>query len=154
MDGFLFLLILYWIFKAVIKKKKGEKGKPLTKGMKPDPEARKRAEREARIHNEKMRRQLSMFDKPAAAEHQAEMVSQEGVSHAVDYRGSLNAETTEGECICDPSLEHGRADLPDPESVYATEITDAPRLDLSPSGIWQGVVMSEILKRPAERFRR
>ena len=54
----------------------------------------------------------------------------------------------EGEDRCDPSLGHHR--VVEPESVYAQEITDeGKKLDLSAQGVWQGVVMSEVLARPA-----
>ena len=76
--------------------------------------------------------------------------SAEGQSHM----GSLMAESTEGVDLCDPELEHDRVITPNPHSVYADEIGAEYKLDLSPNGLWQGVVMSEILTRPAERNRR
>ena len=53
----------------------------------------------------------------------------------------------EGEDRCDPDLGHHR--VIEPENVYAHEIADdGKKLDLSAQGVWQGVVMSEILARP------
>ena len=68
--------------------------------------------------------------------------------------GSLMAESTEGMDLCDPELEHDREIKVDPHSVYAGEIGAEHKLDLSPNGLWQGVVMSEILTRPCERNKR
>lgn len=156
MDGLILLLILAWICKSVFSPKSKAK-KANVKGMKPDPEARKKAREAAAAHNEQLRRQLRMDDlfppyRPAAAEEGN--ISSEGMGQTEVYRGSLNVETTEGECACDPSLEHARETYSDPDSVYATEISDASKLDFSPQGILQGVVMSEILARPSQRFRR
>ena len=147
------LLLLLFLFVALSKGKK----KPKKAASKPDPEARKKAQKAAAAHNEQLRRQLRMEElfpayRPPVAEEGD--VSSEGMGQNEVYRGSLNAETTEGECVCDPSLEHDRETYSDPDSVYATEIGDVPKLDFSPQGIMQGVVMSEILARPSQRFRR
>ena len=70
-----------------------------------------------------------------------------------EYAGSMYMDSTEGEDLCDPALEHDRPERTDPRSVYANEIGAQRRLDFSPEGLWQGVVMSEILTRPADRQR-
>lgn len=71
-----------------------------------------------------------------------------------EYMGSMLVDSDEGEDACDPTLAHDRPERVDPHSVYAGEIGAEHRLDFSPEGLWQGVVMSEILTRPAERQRR
>lgn len=86
----------------------------------------------------------------------------EGESHAVpntaslrtEYMGSLHQTSTEGEDFCDPELEHSRPSPDAPDSVYAEEIGREPMLDFSAKGLYQGVVMSEILTRPSRRVRR
>lgn len=84
----------------------------------------------------------------------------EGDSHAVpnatgtEYMGSLHETSTEGEDYCDPELEHRRFVAPSEDSVYAEEIGREPMLDFSAKGLYQGVVMSEILTRPSRRVRR
>ena len=71
------------------------------------------------------------------------------------WSGSLEMESDEGKDLCDPSLGHERTLLQeDPESVYANEIGSEPLLDTTPRGLMQGVIMSEILARPALRKRR
>ena len=70
------------------------------------------------------------------------------------HSGSLGFETTEGVDLCDPELGHAREVSGDPESVYAGEIGKEPILDTSPRALVQGVVMSEILARPAGHGRR
>lgn len=84
----------------------------------------------------------------------------EGESHAVpnatstEYMGSLHETSAEGEDDCDPELEHRRFVAPPEDSVYAEEIGREPMLDFSAKGLYQGVVMSEILTRPSRRVRR
>ena len=72
-----------------------------------------------------------------------------------EYVGSLGSGSTEGEDVCDPSLQHGESSLEDElNPIYATAIsTQEPMLDLSKKGLLQGIVMSEILTRPAQRKR-
>ena len=147
MDALLTIAILYWICKKVFgpKKLKNKKGtrSPF------DNTAQHRAQRAREIH-EKLVKQRDMEQQQVMeckavqpAEGEA-LPCFEGAGHT----GSLHTESTEGLDLCDPSLEHDR-DLPeDPQSVYAGEIGREPLLDLSARGIYQGVVMSEILKRP------
>ena len=70
------------------------------------------------------------------------------------FRGSMPDESTEGECICDPDLEHERIQNVAPGSVYQNEIGKESLVDFSARGMMQGFVMSEILTRPAQRVRR
>ena len=82
----------------------------------------------------------------------------EGESTAVQlsmedaFRGSMPDESTEGECVCDPELEHGITSTPPVDSVYSNEIGREPLVDLSARGLMRGVVMSEILQRPVQRM--
>ncbi len=84
----------------------------------------------------------------------------EGESHAVpnatstEYMGSLHETSAEGEDFCDPELEHRRFVASSEDSVYAGEIGREPMLDFSAKGLYQGIVMSEILTRPSRRVRR
>ncbi len=72
-----------------------------------------------------------------------------------EYVGSLHQTSSEGEDLCEPSLNHDRPVLDVEEgSVYENEIGGGRKLDFSPQGMYQGVVMSEILSRPAQRVRR
>ena len=72
------------------------------------------------------------------------------------YAGSLGggslegAPSREGEDACDPSLGHGAPSASAADGVYA-EAIDGGALGWSGRALVQGVVMSEILKRPAER---
>ena len=157
MDGLLTLLILFWIFKAISKnKKKGSKPTKRTRTSKPKAtaeEIRERAQRAIRMHDELKRRaaqkgeQITMSDM-----HNHEHA--EGESCPPVASGSMQIDSTEGECLCDPLLDHERVADNEPESVYAGEIGREPLLDLSTKGLYQGIVMSEVLKRPAERWRR
>ena len=94
---------------------------------------------------------------PVSAAPAATVQLGEGASHMVqplEYTGSLGIDTDEGRDTCDPELEHDRSERIDPHSVYADEIGAEPLLDLSPKGLYQGMVMSEILTRPADRNKR
>ena len=71
-----------------------------------------------------------------------------------EFRGSMQTDSTEGECLCDPELEHERIQEIVPESVYTNEIGNEPLIDYSVRGLVQGFVMGEILTRPAQRIKR
>lgn len=150
-------LVFVFVFLLIISNlSKNKKGKTAAK-TDADASAQKAAKPQREIKQVSFRMD-EFFPKPAASAagegHSAPIVPNEGVSRAADFRGSLKAKTSEGECLCDPALEHDRNVYEDAASVYATEISDAPKLDLSARGIWQGVVMSEVLARPGQRFRR
>lgn len=157
MDGLLTLLILFWIFKAISKnKKKGAKSVKKTRTTKPKAtaeEIRERAQRAIRMHDELKRRAAQKGEQNTMTDmHDHEHA--EGESCLPVGWGSLQIDSTEGECLCDPLLDHERVADNEPESVYAGEIGREPLLDLSTKGLYQGIVMSEVLKRPAERWRR
>lgn len=165
MDGLLFLLFLFWLFKKIAKK---GKGKAANRRKEPGAARQTRtdqiSERAARMREEIQRvrreKQLSMQDIPAkpigeGESHMDYTRDAHGcVSEQKEYMGSLRADSSEGEDACDLSLGHERIPELIPESVYAGEIGAEPALDLTPRGIYQGVVMSEILIRPAQRMRR
>lgn len=71
-----------------------------------------------------------------------------------DFRqGSMDYVSTEGADLCDPSLAHSRAQrsLDGTANIYDEQITSTPLIDLRAHAILQGVIMSEILQRPAQR---
>jgi len=161
MDELLLLAFLFWIFKAIAKKGKGKTKQKKTA-------ERARVERMAKeIQRARQAKQASVQPSEPISVQTAAPVMAEGesymaftqdahgcVSEQEEYMGSLRADSSEGEDACDPALEHERKILPDPASVYAGEIGSEPVLDLSARGIYQGVVMSEILNRPVRRMRR
>ena len=89
------------------------------------------------------------------AEGQSHMQTTEDIhghpSRRAEYMGSMAADTSEGEDACDVSLQHERFEVPDRNSVYSHEIGSESTLDLSYQGIYQGIVMAEVLKRPQFR---
>lgn len=138
MDGLIALFIVFGLIKALNKA------------------ARKQA---AKNKQAKPRVSPSAFGQPAKKQPAAPAAAPAAVpvfaaAEGQSHMGSLMAESTEGMDLCDPTLEHDRETVVDPHSVYAGEIGAEHRIDLSPNGLWQGVVMSEILTRPAERNKR
>lgn len=177
MEGLIGLLILFWIMKAVVGKSKRVAGTARHTKKKPLHEeslsaAAHRAERAARIQEEIQRRQHkraaeAAHAKPEPRQTVMDEATSEGfsayrplqhrmaqVSSHMDYEGSLGGGSTEGVDTCDPELEHGVHWQPEADSVYAREIGSETLIDLSPRAMMQGVVMSEILTRPARRVRR
>ena len=153
MEGLLFLALMYWLFKkATGAAKKQRKKQPVS-----DERTKRMAEE---IRRAKIERQLSMqpVSSQPVGEGESHMeYTQDAhgcVSQQKEYMGSLLADTSEGEDACDLELGHEREAVIIPESVYANEIGREPVLDLSARGIYQGVVMSEILTRPSQRMRR
>lgn len=136
MDELIALFVLIGILKAISKgaRKRKQKAAPPQTG---DSHVQKRTEPEA-----------------PAPPVQAAGEGQSVYAPPPEYAGSMYMDSTEGEDLCDPALEHDRPERTDPHSVYANEIGVQHRLDFSPEGLWQGVVMSEILTRPADRQRR
>ena len=111
-----------------------------------------RAERAMQMHLARMQ-----HEEPQPVMEQqtiGEGESEQPIMQEAPFRGSMDTVSTEGECLCDPVLEHEREAVTDSESVYAGEIGREPLFDLSAKGIVQGVVMSEILQRPAPFARR
>ncbi len=151
MDGIWILLLILFLVSALKKKKQGKKAHhgPET--------ARHRAERSRKLQEEAQARMAGkrqtafMQEHEPLAEGQSHTVPGEGVA---TYMGSLHETSAEGEDLCDPMLAHDRSTPVAPESVYAGEIGREAVLDFSPRGLYQGIVMSEILTRPAQRARR
>ena len=146
MDGMIVLLLIGWLIKAMSKKgKKAEKRKAAFTS------ARTAASRLGKSPSQP----LPVFEPEQTAFAAEAFASSEGVgTFQEEWRGSMETSSDEGEDLCDPALEHDRPERTDPHSVYANEIGAQHRLDFSPEGLWQGVVMSEILTRPADRQRR
>lgn len=151
MEGIWALLLILWLVSFLKKKKKGGKKAPC-------PE--KASHREKRARKLREEAQARMAGKSQTAFMQEHETLAEGQSHTgpgegvASYMGSLHETSTEGEDLCDPTLAHERSTPVSPESVYAGEIGREPVLDFSPRGLYQGIVMSEILTRPAQRARR
>lgn len=136
MDGILVLVLIGWLIRFASSQKKKKQGKGTAKP------------RAVRFPKEpKFSEEQTVFP----AFFQPEGVPAEGDGYAPDWNGSLNADSAEGEDLCDPSLGHEREISADPQSVYAGEIGREPLVDTSPRGLIQGVIMSEILTRPAHR---
>ena len=152
MEGLLFLLLMGWIFKNIGKsasKKKKIRTVISNHGKVVLDEKQKAKIQQAHEAVQQMVLPVAEMTRQQPGEGECDpehMHSAEG-----EYRGSMEAPATEGIDFCDPSLEHVRMESVEPESVYAGEIGRQPALDLSPRGIYQGIVMSEILARPASR---
>ena len=157
MEGLIFLLLMYWLFSKA--KKTGKKGgkqkkladriiRQLERAVQPDPKESPAPVREMQA--------VPAFQ--PLAEGESSMAYTQDVHGCVseheEYMGSMNADTAEGEDACDVVLAHECPERMDPESVYAGEIGREPAVDLSAKGIYQGVVMSEILARPQRRAMR
>lgn len=168
MGELIFLLLLGWLFSTV----KTSKGKTQKRKMS---EALRQMMQTAKTAEPAQRTQPKAKPQPEAKpQHVAKptkapvAISQhheplaEGESHlvqttfqqAAEYVGSLHTTSTEGEDICDPALGHeGSEQAYEIGSVYAEPISASSPLDFSAQGLYQGIVMSEILKRPACRMR-
>jgi len=151
MEGLIYLLIVVgWIISAVNKKKKkAAKKKPSSfSGAQTVNAAANREQRIAQMRAELERRKM---ERQRNAEEQLTFIP-EGASYG--ETGSMKYDSSEGECICDPELEHERETVSTEETVYTNEIGSKPLVDFSARGIMQGVVMNEILTRPAQRAKR
>jgi len=148
MDGLLVLVLIGWVFFRMNK---------AASGIQKEKASRRKQERHERIQTELAKSRVQLTQEKKAVQLVA---LREGEATAVytpmeaPFRGSMQTESTEGECICDPELEHEREKEPAPTSVYAGEIGKEPLVDFSARGVLQGFVMSEILTRPAQRARR
>lgn len=181
MDGILLILFLFWLFKKLSQaaKAKGAPARPVqpeVRGAKAPQSpfsnaARPMSKRSpAAIQHEKRMRQLheqadriqrstgvTVADTLEGMGSEGEVVYQPIQSRMVDiamepaYQGSLGGGSTEGEDVCDPTLEHARPNRDELESVYAEEIGAEPLMDFSAKAILQGVVMSEVFARPGQR---
>ena len=144
MDGMIVLLLIGWLIKAMSKKgKKAEKRKAAFTS------ARTAASRLGKSPSQP----LPVFEPEQTAFAAEAFASSEGVgTFQEEWRGSMETSSDEGEDLCDPTLGHERERAPmDPASVYAHPIGEEAALDFSAQGLVQGVIMSEILKRPSER---
>ena len=157
MDGMLALIVIIGsIISMMNKKKKKPKAKKAVT-FQQENSAQRRAQRLEQMRAELEKRRAEIAAQPyealrelaAAGEGESAAAGTEQVEGVSS--GSLMAESTEGECLCDPDLEHGVQPAPAAESVYAGEIGKEPPLDLSARGIVQGFVMGEILTRPTQR---
>ena len=158
MDGLMVVvaLVLWFISQSSKRKKK----KNTIVYEKKNSATQRRADRLAHIYNEAEERRTKPVDQPAPKKKQQTPGEGEGGFEAIQNEstevyasGSLQAQSTEGECICDPALEHVREETIESSSIYAEEIGREPLIDFSAKGVLQGVVMREILKRPAQRVR-
>lgn len=168
MDLIIGLLVLYWVFKAVVKKAQPEKnhaqrhGDAFTDGERQPskPAATPRPEhRKAPMARPVFAEGASMQYEPMQSHIQHRLTEQPDMSEYVggmsvgknDYTGSLGGGSTEGQDICDPSLGHDDGILvADENDVYAPA-AESSNAQWSGKAILQGVVMSEILTRPSER---
>jgi len=151
LEGILFLILLAWLFRKA-KKPAVKNGKRKVNAS--EAASAKKTRKKAEPVLEKEIEQAVPAFQPLS-EGQSHMAFTQDVhgclSDREEYMGSMHADTSEGEDACDPLLAHERREFIDPESVYAAEIGREPLLDLSARGIFQGVVMSEILARPKKR---
>ena len=153
MEGLIAMLIVGWILSAI--SKKGKKKATPNKNA-----ASSQSNAEAVIHRAeyaaKLRAELEKRKRELSAQPQNVSVMAEGesYSHAAAETGSLSYDSSEGECICDPDLDHVREVETDTGTVYEGQIGNEPAIDFSAKGIMQGVVMSEILTRPTQRYRK
>lgn len=151
LEGILILLLVVW---AVVQA--GKKPKTKSKPSKENAETH-RTERLAQMRAELEKRKALLTKEEEEVQPSSVKEGETAAGYLrteTAFRGSMTMESTEGECFCDPELEHARQMDSDPKSVYAGEIGKEPLVDLSQHGIVQGIVMSEILARPAQRARR
>ncbi len=147
MEGILMLVLIGWAFSKMNQKAK----KQVSSSGRNRNAADRRVNRMAQLRAEAEKRRLQTAGDNAFHMAEGESVVHPSIAAEGSFRGSMQTESTEGECICEPELEHGRKAEPESESVYASEIGREPLVDFSSRGILQGVVMSEILTRPAQR---
>ena len=150
MDVILVLVLIGWAFSRMNKKAQKQTASSVHEGN--TAARRNRRMEQLRAQKEKQPERPRM-EKPVQP-GEGEGIFQPSFLAEEPFRGSLQVESTEGECICDPELEHEREVKAEPASVYAGEIGREPLVDFSPRGMMQGIVMSEILTRPVQRARR
>lgn len=131
MDGLLFVLIMLWVFVRLGKKKK--------KGQTNQSAA-------ARRRREAFQQMMSQ----SASEPEPKRVPPTPVQGSMNFDSMEGQSSDEGEDTCDPALGHERISPEEPDSVYAQEIGGGLP-PITPQSLVQGVVMSEILKRPTYR---
>lgn len=156
MDGVFVLVLIGWIVSMIGKKNKRKAKKAAFSFPKESAAQRKAAAAEKGYaelgtHNVQPQKNTRSYFETAIEE--GESSAEPELSEAL-FRGSMQVESTEGECTCEPELEHKREDLVTTPEVYAGEIGREPLVDFSSRGVLQGFVMSEILARPDRRVRR
>lgn len=69
------------------------------------------------------------------------------------YTGSLGVSSTEGMDLCDSTLNHDRIIVEEPEAEFLNEYEGSALLPFpfTADAVMQGVIMSEVLTRPAQR---
>lgn len=157
MDSILALLVVLWIFGSLVKASKAKSAakkqsvhRTAGQGETPPPApAPGRAAAAAR----KKKAPASRGESPAVSTEGRDTCDP-SLGHdprrAAPYGGSLGATSTEGRDTCDPSLGHERRQPVEPAAdAYALDEGPVPELDAQT--LIQGIVMSEILKRPYER---
>ena len=156
MDGLLVVvaLVLWFISQSSKRKKKKKTNAYEEKNS----AAQRRADKLTHIYNETEKRRTKLVDHSALKKEQRDIGEGESryestQTELTEVSGSLQAQSTEGECICDPVLEHVREETIESSSIYTEEIGRESLIDFSAKGVLQGVIMSEILKRPAQRAR-
>ena len=154
MEGLLILVLIGWVFSKMNQNTKKQMKKQAASSVIVGNAAERRAKRMEQLRAEAEKRRVQSAQEKAPQYAEGEGVFQPSFMAEEPFRGSMEAESTEGECICDPELEHERETKPEPASVYAGEIGREPLVDFSARGLMQGIVMSEILARPAQRTRR
>lgn len=154
MEGLLILALLGWAFSKMNQKAKKQMKKQVAASAFADDAAERRAKRMEQLRVEAEKRRIQIPREKPTQYAEGEGIFQPSFRAEEPFRGSMQAESTEGECICDPDLEHERETKPEPASVYAAEIGREPLVDFSARGLMQGFVMSEILTRPAQRASR
>lgn len=140
MDGLLFLLILFWIFKAVMKASKNHSSKTKPASKPAEPKVYRPAQPTVQ---EPVYQPQKPFSQP-----------REQSQGSMAYVSAEGTASEEGEDECDPSLGHGHFQTPEPDGVYGDEIGGETIPALTPQSLVQGVVMSEILRRPVSMRRR
>ena len=154
MEGLLILALIGWAFSKMNQKAKKQMKKQAASSVIVGNAAERRAKRMEQLRAEAEKRRTQIPQEKPIRYAEGEGVFQPTFLSEKPFCGSMQVESTEGECICDPELEHEREAKPEPESVYAGEIGREPLVDFSARGLMQGIVMSEILARPAQRTRR
>lgn len=153
MDSILFALILMSLISSLLKKKKGKKN--VNSFLKKIQQKSSNIEAAPIAVTTEETGEVQAY--PNCYEHEP---LEEGNSHSVSektsnreiYMGSLHETSTEGEDLCDSSLEHMRPTTPETNHIiFEDETGEVLNIDFSSNAILQGVVMSEILKRPSIR---
>ena len=156
MDGVFVLVLIGWIISLIGKKNK-RKAKKAAFSFPKESAAQRKATVAEKVYAELETRNVQPQVAPRAyfetAIGEGESSAEPELTEAL-FRGSMQVESTEGECTCEPELEHKREDLVTTSEVYAGELGREPLVDFSSRGVLQGFVMSEILARPSRCVRR